>query len=230
MKDAGEVDRLRRAAAIADHALASVMSDLPPAVTERDIARRLEAVMVGNGADEPSFPTIVAAGPNSARPHAVPSERPLSNGDLLVVDMGARVDGYGSDMTRSFVVGSFTAETEEIYQRVAEAQEAGVAAVRDGVAARTVDQVCRELLTDAGMGDEFIHGTGHGIGLEIHEEPFLSAQNDDDLLVAGQVVTVEPGVYRSGVGGVRIEDSVIVTADGCQPITLSPKDPLLRAF
>jgi Xaa-Pro aminopeptidase len=227
VKDAGELDRLRRSAAIADRALATVIADLPARVTERDIARRLEAEMVAGGADEPSFPTIVAAGSNSARPHAVPSDRPLESGDLLVIDMGARLDGYGSDMTRSFAVDAFTAETEVIHRAVALAQAAGVAAVTEGVVVNVVDAACRDLLTDLGLGAEFTHGTGHGIGLEIHEQPFLSAGNEEDVLVAGNVVTVEPGVYRPGVGGVRIEDSVIVTADGCRPITLSPKEPLV---
>jgi len=227
-KDSGELDRLRRAAAIADHALGVVTADFPTEVSERQIARRLEAVMVEAGADEPSFPTIVASGPNSARPHAVPSDRLLSTGDLLVIDMGARVDGYGSDMTRTFVVGSFTAATENMYLAVAEAQRAGVARVSAGILAKDVDVTCRDVLAGHDMAEQFIHGTGHGIGLEIHENPFLSATNEDDRLVEAQVVTVEPGVYRPGIGGVRIEDSVIVTADGCQPITLSPKEPLIE--
>ncbi len=227
VKDAGELARLRRAAAIADHALSVVISELPSVVTEREIARQLEAVMADAGADEPSFATIVAAGPNAARPHAVPSDRPLAPEDLLIIDIGARVDGYGSDMTRTFAVGSFTAQTEDMYRAVEAAQAAGVAAVVAGVGTVEVDAACRNSLTDAGMGDEFTHGTGHGIGLEIHEIPFLSSTGENTPLQAGQVVTVEPGVYRSGVGGVRIEDSVIVTADGCQPITLSPKEPLV---
>ncbi|MDH3292738.1 MAG: aminopeptidase P family protein [Acidimicrobiia bacterium] len=226
-KERGELDRLRRAAAIADHALATVMADLPSEVTERQIARRLEEVMVDAGADEAAFPTIVAAGPNSARPHAVPSDRGLAAGDLLVIDIGARVDGYGSDMTRTFTVGSFTDQTEVLYEAVAQAQRVGVAAVAPGVAAKAVDAACRDYLEARGLGEEFTHGTGHGIGLEIHESPFLSSSNEDDVLAEAQVVTVEPGVYRPGVGGVRVEDSVVVTAEGCQPITLSPKDPLL---
>ena len=225
-KDRGELDRLARAAAIADEALASVLADLPPVVTEKMVARRLEAAMVDLGADDVSFPTIVAAGPNSARPHAVPSDRPLDRGDLLVIDMGAKVDGYGSDMTRTFVSGSFTAETEAMYRAVEAAQRAGVAAVAAGVSTEAVDGACRAVLAERGMADEFVHGTGHGIGLEIHETPFLG-KSDPAELGADQVVTVEPGVYRSGVGGVRIEDSVVVTAEGCRPITHSPKSPVL---
>ncbi len=225
-KDRGELARLARAAAIADRALASVMADLPLAVTEQMIARRLEATMIDLGADDLSFPTIVAAGANSSSPHAVPSERRLAAGDLLVIDMGAAVDGYGSDMTRTFAIGSFTAETEAMYRAVEAAQRAGVAAVAAGVSTDMVDAACRAVLEERGMVDEFVHGTGHGIGLEIHETPFLST-SDPVALRADQVVTVEPGVYRTGVGGVRIEDSVVVTVDGCRPITHSPKNPLL---
>lgn len=225
-KDAGELARLARAASVADQALATVLADLPGSVTERMIARRLEAVMIDLGADELSFPTIVAAGPNSARPHAVPSDRELVAGDLLVIDMGARVDGYGSDMTRTFAVGSFTGETEAMYRAVEAAQRAGVATVAAGVATDVVDAACRQVLDERGLAEEFVHGTGHGIGLEIHETPFLG-RSDPAVLRADQVVTVEPGVYRAGVGGVRIEDSVVVTADGCRPITHSPKEPVL---
>ncbi len=226
VKDEGELARLSRAATIADEALASVLADLPPQVTEQQIARRLETTMVDLGADGISFPTIVAAGVNSSRPHAVPSARPLADGDLLVIDMGAAVDGYGSDMTRTFVVGGFSAETEDMYRAVETAQAAGVAAVVDGVSTVAVDGACRGVLGELGMADEFVHGAGHGIGLEIHETPFLGKTDPVDLRT-GQVVTVEPGVYRAGVGGVRIEDSVIVTGDGCRPITLSPKNPEL---
>lgn len=225
-KDEGELARLAGAAAIADGALAAVLGDLPGRVTERMIARRLETAMIDLGADDPSFPTIVAAGANSARPHAVPSDRELAAGDLLVIDMGARVDGYGSDMTRTYVVGSFTAETDSMYRAVEAAQAAGVAAVAAGVTTEDVDAACRTVIAERGLASEFVHGTGHGIGLEIHETPFLGKSDPVDLR-AGQVVTVEPGVYRAGIGGVRIEDSVIVTADGCRPITHSPKAPLL---
>ncbi len=226
IKDPGEQARLMRAAAIADRALAEVIGDLPVVVTELAIARRLEAAMIEFGADDVSFPTIVAAGPNSSRPHAVPTARELADRDLLVIDMGARVDGYGSDMTRTFVIGSFTPETEAMYRAVEAAQRAGVAAVTAGVSTDAVDRACRDVVAEAGMADEFVHGTGHGIGLEIHETPFIGKADPVDLQ-ADQVVTVEPGVYRAGVGGVRIEDSVIVGASGCVPITHSPKEPLL---
>lgn len=233
-KDLAELARLERAAAIADAALERVMndtagmapSDQTSGISERGLARKLEQAMFDLGADDVSFPTIVAAGPNSALPHARPSHRPLQPGDLLVIDMGARVDGYGSDMTRTFALGGFSAESERMYRAVEAAQQAGVAAVADGVSTRHVHQVTSGLLDDHGLGQYFIHGTGHGIGLEIHETPFLS-KSADDTLRTGYVVTVEPGVYLPDVGGVRIEDSVLVTEDGCRPLTKHPKDPVL---
>ena len=227
VKDRGELDRLRLAAAIADEALAGVRPQLGRGRTEIEIARALDNAMAELGADGVSFPTIVAAGPNSAKPHATPGDRPIGSGDLLVIDFGASVDGYGSDMTRSFLVGATTARQQEVYDAVAEAQAAGVAAVADGVDEREVDRVCRDTLSGHGLGDAFLHGTGHGIGLEIHERPLLS-QQATGILRSGSVVTVEPGAYLPDLGGVRIEDSVVVTASGCEAITHSPKEPRIE--
>ncbi len=223
LKDDGEVDRLGRAAAITDQALAEVAPTLVAGRTEREVARDLERAMVDLGADGLSFPIIVAAGPNSAKPHAVPSDRPLAPGDLVVIDSGAAVDGYGSDMTRSFILDPVADDDLAIYRAVESAQAAGVAMVTDGVEQRRVDTACRDALDEQDLAEAFVHGTGHGIGLEIHEEPFLSTRSTG-VLVAGQVVTVEPGVYLPGRGGIRIEDSVLVTSDGCRPITKFPKD------
>lgn len=229
-KDGGEVARLRRAAEIADHALAAAIDELvgagSGAVTERELARRLESIMFDLGADEPSFPSIVASGPNSALPHARPGQRPIVNGDLLVIDMGARCDGYGSDMTRTFAVGGFTVETERLYRAVERSQAAGLALVVDGTMAVDIDSACRESLADDDLAHAFIHGTGHGIGLEIHENPFLS-RTGDAILRSGQAITVEPGAYLPNLGGVRIEDSVIVTDSGHDVLTRSPKQPEL---
>ncbi len=225
VKDDGERSRLARAAAITDRALAAVTSEIQPGVTERSLARALDNAMVDLGADGPAYDTIVAGGPNSALPHARPTGRPLEVGDLLVVDVGARLEGYGSDMTRTFVVGADPDPTQRrLYDAVTAAQAAGVAAVADGVDQVAVDGACREVLDEWGLLEAFIHGTGHGIGLEIHEDPFLSPRSTD-ILRAGSVVTVEPGVYLPELGGVRIEDSVVVASGGCQPITLSPKTP-----
>ncbi len=223
LKDQGEIDRLSRAAAITDEALSEVAPTLVAGRTEREVARDLERAMVDLGADGLSFPIIVAAGPNSAKPHAVPSDRPLAAGDLVVIDSGAAVDGYGSDMTRSFLLDPVTDDDLALYRAVEAAQAAGVDMVADGVDQRAVDEVCRSVLADHDLAEAFVHGTGHGIGLEIHEEPFLSTRSTG-VLVAGQVVTVEPGVYLPGRGGIRIEDSVLVTSDGCRPITKFPKD------
>ena len=226
LKDDGERSRLARAAAIADRALAEVAPALGDGVTELEIGRRLDALMLAAGADEPSFETIVASGPNSALPHARPGTRTIEAGELVIIDMGARLDGYGSDMTRTFVAGGdhdqLEPEQRRWYRAVAEAQAAGVAAVADGVEIREVDATCRRVLEGHGLGEAFVHGTGHGIGLEIHEDPILSARTDG-ILRAGYVVTVEPGVYLPPLGGVRIEDSVVVGPSGCEPITHSPK-------
>lgn len=222
-KDAGEVARLARAAAIADRALARVAPDVVVGRTERELARSLERAMVDLGADGLSFPTIVAAGPNSAKPHAVPSDRAIAAGDTVVIDFGAAVDGYGSDMTRSFLVEPIDPAGLDLYRAVEEAQAAGVAAVAAGVEERAVDHACRSSLAARGLADAFVHGTGHGIGLEIHEDPFLSTRSTGTLR-SGYVVTVEPGVYLPGRGGIRIEDSVVVTDGGCRPLTRSPKD------
>lgn len=223
IKDAGERSRLSRAAAIADAALAEASGLLERQPNERQMARELENLMFELGADGLSFETIVASGPNSALPHARPTDRVISPGDLVVIDFGAAVDGYGSDMTRTFVVGGApTREQQRLYDAVIEAQAAGVATVADGVEERSVDTACRSVLAGHGLVDAFVHGTGHAIGLEIHEQPILSARSVG-ILRSGFVVTVEPGVYLPGVGGVRIEDAVVVGDHGCHPITHSPK-------
>jgi Xaa-Pro aminopeptidase len=222
-KDQGERARLARAAAIADEALGLVAPGIVAGRTERDLARELDRAMVDLGADGLSFTTIVASGPNSAKPHAVPSDRAIAPGDPVVIDFGASVDGYGSDMTRSFLVDPVDPVGLERFGAVEEAQAAGVAAVAAGVEERAVDAACRDALTARGMGDAFTHGTGHGIGLEIHEDPFLSVRSTGRLR-AGWVVTVEPGIYLPGWGGIRIEDSVEVTDGGCVAITRFGKD------
>lgn len=222
VKDEGERDRLEAAAAIADEALASQLDQIVPGTSERQFQLDLDRAMLDLGADGLSFETIVASGPNSALPHARPSARSFENGDLVVVDFGASVDGYGSDMTRTFCIGDPEPPQQELYDAVAQAQEAGVAMVAAGVQERAVDQACREVLVNAGFGAAFVHGTGHGIGLEIHEQPILSTRAVGTLC-AGLIITVEPGAYIAGFGGVRIEDSVVVTDSGCEVITLAPK-------
>ena len=227
VKDDGEIERITAAASIADQALGDVVGRLSDGPTETDFALELDIAMRRRGADGPSFDTIVASGPGSARPHHRPDGRRIVEGDLVVVDFGATVDGYHSDMTRTFVVGPPTPAQSSLLELVAAAQAAGVAAVRSGIAAHDVDRACRGVIEQAGFGEQFTHGTGHGIGLVIHEEPFL-ARVPTVTLAAGNVITVEPGVYLSGVGGVRVEDALLVTRDGSRTLTHFSKEPLCR--
>ena len=223
-KDNGELARLERAARIADEALAAVLPLLASGPSEAAFALALEIAMREGGAEAISFDTIVAAGPNGAEPHHQPTSRTIGAGELVTIDFGAMVDGYHSDMTRTVCVGRpATAELARMESVVREAQAAGVAAVGPGRPAADIDRVCREVIEAAGLGPAFVHPTGHGVGLHIHEAPAVSAASADTL-EAGQVVTVEPGIYIPGVGGVRIEDTVVVTASGCRPITAAPKD------
>lgn len=222
VKDEGEVARLAAASAIADAALATVRPMLLERPAERDVALALDSEMRRLGAAGPSFETIVASGPNGALPHARPGPRTIVEGDLVVTDFGALVDGYHSDMTRTHAVGPISDTQQRMYDVVAESQRAGVAEVKAGATVKAVDRACRQVIEDAGWGDAFVHGTGHGVGLEIHEGPRVSSAAAATL-AAGHVVTVEPGVYLPEHGGVRIEDTVVVTAEGCDTITLAPK-------
>jgi len=214
VKDAGEVALLRLACEAADAALADLVErgGLRPGRTEREVSRELESLMLDHGADAISFDTIVAAGPNSAIPHHRPTDAVLADGDFVKIDFGALVAGYHSDMTRTFVLGRAADWQLEIYQLVADAQRAGREALKPGASLRDVDAAARQLIADAGYGEQFGHGLGHGVGLQIHEAPGIGATSAGTLL-AGSVVTVEPGVYLPGRGGVRIEDTLVV-ADG----------------
>jgi Xaa-Pro aminopeptidase len=223
-KDPDEVDAMARACRIADAALAEVAPTLGDGLTEAQVRNRLEVRMRELGASGPSYDTIVATGPrNAALPHHRPTDTLIEPGHTVIIDVGALVDGYHSDMTRTFVVGDPTALQDELYQLVLAAQCAGVAAVGPGVVVKDIDAVCRGAIAAAGYGDWFTHGTGHGVGLLIHEDPFVNRVGDA-ILQVGDVVTVEPGVYRDGFGGVRVEDLVVVTTDGCRVLTASPKD------
>jgi Xaa-Pro aminopeptidase len=224
VKDAGEIARLARAAGIADAALSSVRSLLADRPTEISFGQALDFEMRQLGASGPSFETIVASGPNAAKPHHRPSERRIESGELIVLDFGAVVDGYCSDMTRTVSVGPpASGELVRMVDVVTASQAAGVAAVGPGVACSEVDRVCREVIASAGWGERFVHGTGHGVGLDIHEAPSVAATSSDTLL-PGHVVTVEPGVYLPGFAGVRIEDTVVVTDEACYSLTTTPKE------
>lgn len=224
VKDAGEIDAIAQACRIADQALAEVAPLLGTGLTEAEVRNLLEIRMRELGAIGPSYETIVATGPtNAAMPHHRPTATPIRQGDTVIIDVGALVDGYHSDMTRSFVIGAPTALQRELYELVLAAQVAGVAAVRPGATGTAIDEVCRGIIAAAGYGEWFRHGTGHGVGLLIHEDPYLNATSEAVLQV-GDVVTVEPGVYREGFGGIRVEDLVVVTREGCRVLTASPKD------
>ena len=226
VKDAGEVARIAAACAMADAALAAVRHRLGEGATEAEVGLELEWQMRRLGADGPSFDTIVAAGPNGAMPHHRAGERRITDGDLVVLDFGALLDGYHSDMTRTIMVGEPSDTQRRMLDAVAASQAAGVAAVRAGVDVTAVDEACRSVLRDVGWEEAFLHGTGHGVGLDIHESPRVSASATGSL-ADGHVVTVEPGVYLPEHGGVRIEDTVVVTAEGCRTLTLAPKEPAL---
>ncbi|HLG67984.1 MAG TPA: Xaa-Pro peptidase family protein [Acidimicrobiales bacterium] len=228
VKDAAELARMERAAAIADAALGEVLPLLSAAgssrVTEEQFALELDSAMRRAGAEGVAFDTIVAAGPNSAKPHHRPSGRPIGRGEPVVVDFGALFEGYRSDMTRTFCVGGEpTGELATIFTVVRDSQARGVAAVGPGVEAKAVDDACRGVIAAAGWAEKFEHGTGHGVGLDIHEAPTVSPLGTATL-APGVVVTVEPGVYLAGVGGVRIEDTLVVTEDGSRPLTHFTKD------
>jgi Xaa-Pro aminopeptidase len=222
-KSAAEIARMRRAAACTDAALAECVPLLAQRPTERDVRDELEYRMRRFGADGPSYDTIVATGPNGARPHHRPTSTVIEEGHLVVIDVGALVDGYHSDMTRTYLIGEVDQSLRHMHDVVRESQLVGLAAVRAGVAAGDVDKACRDVIVAAGLGDEFIHSTGHGVGLQIHEQPWVRTAITEPLH-SGEVVTVEPGVYREGLGGVRIEDLVVVADTGCDILTTSPKD------
>lgn len=224
VKDAEELALLRRACETADAALNGlVRSDgLRPGVTERAVARRLEAAMLDHGATGPAFETIVAAGANSAVPHHRPTDAVLASGDFVKIDFGAVVGGYHSDMTRTFVLGTPQDWQREIYDVVAAAQRAGRAALAVGAPLAAIDAAARDVITEAGFAEHFSHGLGHGVGLRIHEAPGISASANGTLR-AGAVVTVEPGVYLPDRGGVRIEDTVLVGESGPESLTRFPR-------
>jgi Xaa-Pro aminopeptidase len=224
VKDAGELERIRAAAELADEALSSVLAGGVVGRTERELAIDLELRMRRLGAEAPSFPSIVAAGEHSALPHAAPRDLPIPAGVLLTIDWGAQHEGYCSDCTRTFATGRVSEEAKDVYELVRSAQAESLAAVRPGLSGHHLDRVARELIERAGHGEHFGHGLGHGVGLEVHEGPRLSRTSSDEPLLAGNVVTIEPGVYLPGRFGVRIEDLVAVTEHGYERFSLLPKE------
>jgi len=221
-KDPGETAILREAVSIADQVMARAAAWIEPGVTERALANRLEAAMRDLGAEGPAFDTIVAAGPNAAMAHHQPGDHRIAQGEPVIVDLGARLKGYCSDITRTFVSGAADETFRRIYALVLDAQLAAEAGIRAGISGRAADALARDPIAAAGHGNDFGHGTGHGVGLEIHESPRLSTRSEDTL-AAGMVTSVEPGIYIPEWGGVRIEDLVLVQDDGVEVLTGAPK-------
>ncbi len=226
VKDEGEIASLREACAITDRAFDAVLPQIAPGRTEREIAVALERFMVDFGAEGLAFDSIVASGPNGAIPHHSPSARAIESGDLVTMDFGARYDGYHADMTRTVAVGEPGEWQREIYDLVASAQRAGVEAARPGAVTGDLDARARGIIEEAGYGEEFAHGLGHGVGLEIHEAPLVGSDKTGKLLDRVPI-TVEPGVYVAGRGGVRIEDTLVVRADGVELLTKTTKELLV---
>jgi Xaa-Pro aminopeptidase len=222
VKDGAEIAKIRAAARVADEAFEEVVGGGIVGRTERDVALDLEVAMRRRGAEGASFAPIVAAGEHGALPHAVPRDVPIPAGTLVVIDWGAQLEGYASDCTRTVATGELDPRDRAIYETVLVAQEAALAAVRPGPTGRDVDAVARAIIDESGHAEHFGHGLGHGVGMEVHEGPRLSKQGKDPL-AAGNIVTVEPGIYVPGAVGVRIEDLVAVTADGHEVLNRLPK-------
>ena len=221
VKEPGELELMRRAQQVADSAFTALLPQLHAGMSEREVSLKLEFLMREGGADELAFPNIVASGPNGANPHAVPGERLLQEGELVVIDFGARVDGYRSDTTRTICVGHAGAEQRRIYEAVRVANEAVEKAIRPGVSGRDMHELAEQVLAEYGFAGKMGHGLGHGVGLDIHELPNNSPRNEEPH-VAGNVVTIEPGAYLPGVHGVRLEDCGVLTDAGFENFCTLP--------
>lgn len=226
VKDAGEVDAIERAVVVAEKAFESVKSKLRAGISERDFAIELDFAMRRGGADALAFETIVASGPQSAHPHHRPNERIIQTGDFVTIDWGASVDGYCSDMTRTVLIGPVAADAEQtrVYDTVLQAQRKAIAAIAPGMTGQQIDSVARDHIAAAGYGEKFGHSLGHALGRVVHDGPGLSARATELFLKPGMVMTVEPGVYIEGWGGIRIEEDVVVTENGCSVLTHLPND------
>lgn len=225
-KDDAELAAMQTAQEIAERALEDVLREIRPGVTEKEIAARLQYLMLHYGASDMSFDPIVASGPNGSQPHAVPTEKEIQAGEFVTMDFGCIYGGYCSDMTRTVAVGRATEEMRRVYETVLAAQAAGIAAAKEGVTGKAVDSAAREVIQAAGYGEYFSHSFGHGVGVDIHEEPRASAANDKPL-PAGAVISAEPGIYLPGRLGVRIEDVLLITPDGSRNLTKAPKELII---
>lgn len=209
VKSEEEIQKLADSADVACKAFKQLCTELKPGITERHVAARLEYLMKEMGADKYSFNTIVASGVQGAFPHYVPSDKELASGELVTIDWGCYLNGYASDMTRTVAIGEVSDQLKDIYECVKGSQQAGLDAANSSISGKELDMVCRKYIQDRNYGEYFLHGTGHGIGLDVHEYPYVNA-NNDDLLPINSVVTIEPGIYIEGVGGVRIEDCIVI--------------------
>ncbi len=222
IKDEQELQLLKEAAAVSDRAFVRMLSIFKPGLTELELCRELEYFLVLEGARKPSFDSIVASGINGAYPHAGVTDKPIASGELVTIDFGALKNGYVSDMTRTIWWGELDNKTRAIYQTVKDAQAKAIDAARPGIKAKELDLIARDYIRSQGFGDYFTHSLGHGIGLAVHEEPVIRSITDT-ILEQGMVITIEPGIYIPGYTGCRIEDTVIITSDGCEVITHAPK-------
>jgi Xaa-Pro aminopeptidase len=222
VKSEQELTTIAEAARITDAAFIAATSGLEPGVTEKELTWRIESAMHDLGADGPGFPVIVAAGPHGARPHHDPGDRPIAAGEPVVIDMGAMIGGYTADLTRTICLGEAPPTFVDRYNTVLSAQRRALTGIRAAMSGREADAVAREALSAVGYGDEFVHGLGHGVGLNIHEFPSLGKECDD-VLEPGHVVTIEPGIYFEGWGGIRIEDLCVVTPSGLDVLSAAPK-------
>ncbi len=227
VKDETEIAFLKQAQTITEKGFEHILSFIKEGVTEKQVALELEFFMRQNGADGVSFPFVVVSGANTSRPHGVPTDKPIQKGDFVTMDFGALYKGYHADMTRTVAVGEITDRQRSVYDTVLRAQKAALQGVRAGISGKEADAFARDVIRAAGYGEYFGHGTGHGVGVEIHEAPRLSPLAPDTPLPAGAVVTVEPGIYLEGEFGVRIEDMVVLTEKGNENLTKAKKDLII---
>lgn len=218
-----EIDRIKKAVDIGDESFHRILKVIKPAMTEKQIALQLEFIMRELGADGISFNPIVASGIHASMPHAIPTEKPIEKNDFLILDFGCKVNGYCSDMTRTIVIGRASEEQRKYYHLVLKAGQTALQGIRPGLQGREVDAMARNVIEEAGCGHMFGHGLGHSVGLEIHEKPCFSTR-DENIILPGMVITVEPGIYDEKFGGVRIEDLIVVTENGCDNLTHSSKE------
>jgi Xaa-Pro aminopeptidase len=226
VKDKHEIESLKTAIEITDQVFTEIIPELTLGAVEQNIAAKISYLFKMHGAEGDSYDPIIGSGYLGALPHATPSDKQFENGDFVVMDFGALYNGYHADMTRTVVIGSATTKHKEIYDIVLSSQLAGIKAARAGITGKELDQVCRKVIADAGYGDKFIHSTGHGLGLEVHTYPRISAYNSQPLL-ENYVITIEPGIYLPGWGGVRIEDDCLITKERCIPLNKSTKEMLI---